>query len=431
MTTKGDCCCCSACGVPLPKEVATCCLCVCDEICVTLEGTGVDCSCVIGKSVVSWNPEECAYIGAVGCGDVYVDVRIDIRKCEGNCHLCLTSICLGLDGACPDTCVQFAPGNLHGDCGKYLRECSQRGGFNADWSVDVSECGDADCSTVTLNAECSSRVNPAGSGVTRLCKDCDCVCDCVSIGYEDAVFYPDAINVCWEPLEEGNGWRATFTDCGDNIVTLTVRIVRSEDGCCYWRLETSKGTVIGDNERKTYCPDVSLTWDILLEDESTAMVSVVCNSCYVASTCLECVDDMPSTLTATFQTTGVEEEADCSCLDGATITLTKYVQCESSPECSSMDAEILSDELPRWSGSATICDTTICLCLTPCEGEGCEEDEVPLTLHIQLGGCDSTFETSTECAPPSACIPLELGFSTAVPTELCAAIEGNVSVTIE
>lgn len=376
MSSSGGCGCCSKCGAALPEDVSACCLCVCDEICVTVSGgvlgtapfdcepvgTSTDsvCSCAGGKFLIPWDKAECAYVGTISCGGLTIDLRFEVKQCsnvgtgtgtgssEGpatDCHLCLTSSCLNLSGVCPTHCREFTPGNLSGDCGKFLKDCDQSGGWNSTWTVDASGCGDADCTSVDIAVQCSDRINPAGQDQDRLCKDCDCVCECVCITYRETDCIERTVKTCWV-ADTGTGgggyWEATFTGCPGGDQTIRVELVRDEvSGCCYWRLVTSRGQILeptpemfgtgtGTNvdelDIKTDCPNVNLYWTLDLSDEGTGTgtgenlgyISVRCSDCGECDTTFLCCPDdpLPATLTATFY-----NKNECNCVDGVEVTL--------------------------------------------------------------------------------------------------------------
>jgi len=241
-----------------------------------------------------------------------IDVRFDIKDCLiGGCSLCLTSTCLDIDGLCPSGgsgCQPFTPGNLHGDPGDYLRDCSQDGGWDATWEVDATDCLTGSpgftCPSISIHVTCYPRINPAnptGDVLERLCKDCDCVCECVFIGYEEAgCLQMDSALVCWN-----DGWTASLDLDWDEMVpcpggqqTVTVTLVRDEaTGCCYWQVTITKGVFAegypGEGTTtalvKTDCPEIDITLGIELPGDDTGIVTVICGNCGVnIDTCCAC-----------------------------------------------------------------------------------------------------------------------------------------------
>ena len=293
---KGSCCC-SLCGVQLPPEANGCCLCVCDTICVEVRNAAVggDCDCRRSFTLIEWNHDQCAYVGTVICGSLSIDVRFDIKKCsDGTCRLCLTSTCLGLTGQCGNAgCKEFSPGH-NGDCGKYLKDCTQDGGWDETWNVDATGClppsSEISCPSISIHVRCYDRVNPAGSGTTRLCKDCDCVCECVNIAYEESVCAQSQTHTsCWS-----DSWSATLDPCLTGNQTITVELVRDPDtGCCNWKVTITKGVFaegypgVGTTEAliKTVCPDVDITLGVDLPGVDTGIITINCVDCTCVCGC--------------------------------------------------------------------------------------------------------------------------------------------------
>lgn len=293
MTAKGSCCCCSLCGIQLPPESSVCCLCICDTLCVEIDGGGGACDCDVAFFLIPWDTTQCAYVGTAVCGSLSIDLRFDIRKCaDDNCYLCLTSTCLALDGQCPTAgsgCMEFSSHDEIGGCGDYKRDCTQDGGWNETWGVDATDClppgSGQTCTSVSIHVTCYDRVNPAGSGTTRLCKDCDCVCDCVIFGYEEAAggLHLTKLPVCWD-----GSWSSTLRLCAGDPQVVTVEIVRDDDtGCCYWKVTISKGVFatgypgVGTTIAliKTECPDIDIELGIDLPAADTAILTIVCAGC--------------------------------------------------------------------------------------------------------------------------------------------------------
>lgn len=411
--------------------MADCCLCSCSDLCVTVEanhvltclddltGVGV-CNCDSQKTKVSWDPDQCAYVGTVTCDAISIDVNFEIKKCAvggvEKCHLCLTSTCLGLTGACPDQCKEFTPGHKTGECGTYLRDCTQSGGWNKTWTVDASGCGDVDCTSVVITVECMARVNPAGKGVDRICKNCDCVCKDICLTYSESGFDPadDCISqsrkVTWD--DANSRWQTTFT-CPAGSQTLTITLVRnSVTGCCKWKLESSKGTVNSPDQVDTTCPSILEDWTIDLGGGDTADVHVECADCECADAfcCCPTYDDLPDTLYATLY----DNDGCCPCADGAVIPITL--------QSSTVTA---LGKGGSWKGTATVCGCTmsvelkcdndagqcqwllrLCMWGAPCpvppnftEAEDC----ATAFIEEQIGG-------ATECTGVNCCNPLQLLF---------------------
>lgn len=371
---KGNCCCCSKCGVALPKGVDVCCLCVCDSLCVTLEAlsnTGTadsECGCLRPTITrINWDPDSCAYVGSISCGSqLSIDVRFEVKRCGGehgtdigtgtagdglNCHLCLTSACLGLDGVCGtptgtstnnpgvEDCQWFKAGNKGGDCGDYLKGCSQQNGWDETWIVDASECeaGSVDgCTQVSIHVECYPRTNPAGNGTDRLCKDCDCVCQNLEFDYEEDNCSPAVQIVAYEDYSGTgtgvSGWTATFVCSGGNQ-TILVYLTRGDDGCCYWNVSVSKGLIVDltgsgsgatSDEMivKTDCPEIGFSFEVDLGNGEFGLVDIVCAPCdtYIAINCcgiLQAYAELEVTYSCTGGTDPFYEEFNISGSPGA------------------------------------------------------------------------------------------------------------------
>ena len=406
MTSKsagcGDCCC-SVCSVALPKDVETCCQCICSDICITVTGpeivgtaiddcldpaiptgTGTDgiCDCSESKTKIAWDADECAYIGTVTCGPgLSIDLRFEVKQCanvdtgtgtgsgtlgpEDDCHLCLTSDCLGFNGVCPDECQEFAAGNINGDCGKYLKDCDQSGGWDKTWTVDASDCGDLDCTSISINVQCSDRINPAGIGVDRICECCDCVCRCVCITYEEDNCISQTKKVCWQ--ESGTGtesgyWEVTFEDCDLGEQTIKITLEKATDSNkCVWRLTPTRGTVYeqialatgtgtGTSEALTTilaeCPEADLNWTIDVDETGTSgaigRVTVRCADCEECEETFCCCPDdpLPTVLTVT-----VYNVQFCDCFNGVEVTLNLITTTEEG-----------GGRTGTWEGTASVCD---------------------------------------------------------------------------
>jgi len=416
---KGAGCCCSDCGEQIPNNVSGCCSCVCDSICVTAQcgmgtGTGTDCvggtgtgtgtpdcDCVSERTRIPWDADRCAYVGTVLCGALSIDVKFEVKKCddtgtgtgtEDDCLLCLTSTCLGLSGTCPDDCKAFAPGNTSGNCGKYIKGCDQSGGFNLTWEVDASGCSNAGCDDITLNVQCESRVNPAGGGTGKLCGDCDCVCDCVCITYEEECF-SESKRVCWNA--DNNQWQTDFDltiagGCDEDVTqTITIVMQKGSGGCCEWKITATRGTVTGPVVVATDCPDVNLTWEIVISgtDSTIGTVTIACEGCGDCESIPCLCDDiaLPLTLTAT-----ISNLAGCPGLEGETITL-------------------IWDGTDSWGGSKEICDADWIISLRCPAGAGgaCTEFEINVDTNLS-GGCNvgqtGNVDAGCSCDPITFCL---------------------------
>jgi len=414
-----------------------------------LTGEGV-CFCSSHKTKVEWDHEQCAYVGTVTCDALSIDVKFEVKQCYsgGNpdaCHLCLTSTCLSLTGTCPDQCKEFAAGRL-GECGNFIRDCDQSGGWSKTWTVDASGCGDADCTSVVLTVECMARINPAGSGLTRICKNCDCVCKDICIFYAETGFLPEddciaqSAKAVWD--EDNSHWQATLT-CPSGSQTLTITLVRDEDtGCCKWKLEATKGTVDSPDELDAQCPDMDLDWTIDLGGGDTATVHVQCADCecVVPFCCCPDYDGIPDTLYATLY----DNTTCCPCAEGVVIPLTLA--------SSSITA---LGKGGSWIGSGTVCgcETEIEVKCDNAEGQ-CQwlirfcmgGDPCPVPPYFTLEqDCALGFENlqsggAAECEPGGCCNPLELRFGDTLsfnktcccdgPEPCIEGIDGDICVVI-
>lgn len=414
MTAKGSCCCCSKCGVALPADVAVCCLCSCDQLCVSLEsltGVGVgsecpgytdDCNCLKEIAVVPWDQDECAYIGEVSCGSVTVDLRFDVKICDGQCHLCLTSTCLGLDGVCGvsgtgvnadvEDCLPFTPGNINGDCGKYLRDCDQSGGWDESWTVNAVDCEPGtNCTSMLIHAECYPRVNPAGEGLNRLCKDCDCVCENLLFDYEEQDCTPPTQVVQFD----GGGWYATF-DC-DNDQTITIVIDRdSITGCCNWKITASKGqlydevtaTLVDELYIKTSCPNINETIDINIGQEGTATLELSCASCDEVPLCEQNVGAIQCLKATVIVTDDIY--GDLSWLDGLVV----FLSLDAGTPYQWYGHTALACPLPENPGEPTASETRYLGIRILCEDSVGETSGFNGQMYYELTGFGSTWDLS-------------------------------------
>lgn len=411
-------CCCSVCGKKLATPNSLCCGCVCDALCVTIDGevyggvveclpttgtgSGETCGCVQVTTKVGWDDDECAWIGTVGCGGLSIDLKFEILEIDGDCYVCLTSDCLGLiqlrtGTGTGDECGLITPGcnSWEGEsCGSYVKDGDQDGGINADWTVDASDCGDLMCGSIDINAVCADRTNPAGKGIDRLCIDCDCVCNCICITYlEDTACGVQIVQSCMDSWTGtgSNRWEHTFAGCpgGDQTVTISLKR-RDSDGCCLWELETTRGSVTNP-EQKAACPDATHTWNLTgLDADAAGAVDIACaecNECKVQTGC--CQDPLPMTLTGTIVPT-----ASCGSASG-TVSFSVFSIEEIPPAGTKV----------TYKGSATICGGAF---------------EYELDCDINNWVLRNTSVTGGDCVngspslkEPSCCQPIYLYFEVA------------------
>lgn len=416
MPVKGNCdnCCCSKCAVKLPEDTAICCQCICDQICVYVTSLQEDCDCGEVVQIIPWDPDECAYVGRVNCDLLSIDVRFEVNRCDpdddGTCHLCLTSACLGLDGECgTNSCRDFATGNVTGDCGDYVRDCEQTGGWDETWEVNASNCGDSDCGDITINAQCYPRINPAGRELERICKDCDCVCESVLMRYtEDACIF-DAIVVRYDP--ETEQWMGTFGVSPPQTVTMSIE--RGADGCCYWLITITKGVFAINNLKeirvKTECPDVDIELDIALGNLEFALLEIECAQCYEHRGCCEdtliwtnasCLPVVPGTV---LQAEVISDTTGCFEV-GHTVTLDDSV----SPGIWTTNSECFADP---WGGLILSCR----------QRPGLPDD---LTLNWWFEECGECPAKHPPSNPSSSAWEWTLGFSQCNP--ICMIYSYNI-----
>jgi hypothetical protein len=305
---------------------------VCQSLCVIVTNEQEACDCEENATALPWDSEACEWSGTVTCGSLQIDLRVNVQHCDDGCYLCLTSSCLGLDGECSPSgpCMEFDPGHNSGECGTYLRDCSQQGGFDETWlNLNPVACtGDNDCTDITLRVICNPRVNPAGTGQTRTCKDCDCVCDCISINYQELIPFPPCGGirlVCWD--QNSSRWETTYT-CSSGDQTITIELERGENGCCYWLVSVSKGLIDGQASQsyKTDCPGIELSLLVTLDDEDAVLLIDCYDCCLACPYCASCYEQNTGIAFQGTPTPDVDEE--CCFTDLSSFTLEQIAPCE-------------------------------------------------------------------------------------------------------
>lgn len=313
-----------------------CCRCVARLICVTLSqptASGGDCDCKKSTTeTFAWDSGSQSWFGTITCGSLAVDLKFTIEKVADVCYLFLESNCMGYWGEnrprvpCLD-CTQFD---------------------DVAFDVDVSGCGDSNCTTATVRVNYADLLEFA-----RLCGDCGgcgCICRCICVTYFDGVAPPcfDMRSVCWD--EEEKHWSVTVrcSEVGTSDNTLTFTIVEDSDGSCALRLAPYVGYVINNDKPLGGCPSLAglSPFTIDLDGEfggrvNMATVSVACLFC--GGLCGTCCDPMPETLTATLTDAG-----GCPGLTGQTLTLTY------DPN----RLNLAGTHHGGWYGKATICSST-------------------------------------------------------------------------
>ena len=431
MPAKSTSCCCSECGVRTGSP--QCCLCSCRDLCVTVTGPANGCNqpsvcdCQGAQAVFVWNKTLCAWAGTIACGDASIDLKFVLKDCDDGCFLCLSSTCLNLDGICPtgsdsDADCKVLTAGIAG-CGKYIRNCDQSAGTNdlsLTWSVNASDCGDADCTSLTIDVRCAPYVNPVGVDAARICKDCDCICKCLCITLNEPSCDDCTKKACWN----GSGWVATFTDAtccpgvGLDDQTVTITIERRTDGCCQWRLAVSLGTITTSEVVKTVCPTAKNTsggpvsWTVDVPD-TTHVITLTCagcDNCGLQRNC--CPNPIPETLTATLL-----NDSGCECLDGISTTLVHDVMEDrwegtiTVPRCTGDFKIDLTLEcnaiIPSGNCRCFSLDTSEATCdsgrINVSPDSGCSCDPVSMTFGVYNSDCGGECEGSEPGCADVAC----------------------------
>lgn len=383
---KGNATCCrDDCQGQVLPDLKCCCDTVCDAICVTIkmdgcpdycpdeDGCDSDCGCHCATAELPWDCDLQAYVGALGCGGMVIDLKFSLVECEYGCRLCLSSDCLGIYGDCDtDDCVAISG---KAQCTGCVDGIVRTGGMVGSWAVDLSACGNAYCGGATIETECVERILPSRSvdcGIP-LCLGCECACRCICITYRDDTC-DETVKACWD--NEIGGWSASI-ECPYETIEITISLGPNEytDEC-----ELSLSTSIGDGDAMAPgCPDISASWTITKEDSSTATIDVICSDCGNCDIFSECECDgtlLPATLTATI--TNINK---CSGLDGETITL-------------------VWDGVDTWSGTKDICgdDWTVLLRCPAGAGGACGDFE--LSIQSDVG---AVCHVSKDGPPDSGC----------------------------
>jgi hypothetical protein len=298
---------CCKCGDKLTGNKTCCCTHICHSICVTLEGgcedpeTGPDaCSCLEPSfTYLEYSPETGSYAGEIGCGDILIDLEFVIKYCEesGECVICLVSDCLSnpygedFDGEC-DNAISCKPfGKANQNCiGLKSEELEGvlEGGIEHEWAIDVSNCGDSNCTSYKIRTLCTPRVIPKEVTIDETgcgCTGCSCTCSDLCIGYRG----PNTCEAGARVRIDQNVWYFEVGECGSPGQTgRSINVTLEKDdytGACILRAVTQLITSEGSSENITIidltdCPDIPYTKIIVDEtSEPNAYFEFECWKC--------------------------------------------------------------------------------------------------------------------------------------------------------
>ena len=328
----GDICCCShTCGAICVKIIGGC---------ENESGVGTGfCSCEEPSfTYLEYDPITHSYHGTIGCGDVSIDLEFVVKYCpdypvgtgtetEGTCVLCLLSDCLVeaetigtgtvigtgtgddlFDGSCTNlvSCKPIANGNV--SCiGIRDDENNLDGGIEHEWDVNVSGCGDSNCSAFTIISKCTPRIFPeeltttlgTGTGTEGCgCTGCFCTCRDLCISYVGTVPCTSGARVPFE----NNGWEfelSSVEGCDEDEVGRSISIIlraNEETGVCELFITTSLAVGTGtapDTTLETIitlndCPDIPFT-KIFVDEDANEYFTFECWKCGACPEELICV----------------------------------------------------------------------------------------------------------------------------------------------
>ena len=278
---------CVKCGDKLSGTTGCCCTHTCHAICVYLQGGCDDdgyCSCEeISSTYLLYDEETDSYHGSISCGDLVVDLEFVIKYCkeEEQCVICLISECAStdyggeLDGEC-DNQISCQPLIVEGTeaCVGEVNDVFLEGGLEHTWDIDVSNCGDENCTSMQLKTFCTPRIFPEevtnDDGVG--CKGCQCLCRDLCISYSgtecsdgnqvsasDEGVWEFEVSACDSGQEDQNG-RSIRIELQKNETTglCELLVTASQYG------EEDIEQIVALND----CPEIPLTTIYLNEEES-------------------------------------------------------------------------------------------------------------------------------------------------------------------
>ncbi len=421
LKTNKCCCTCDGCFIWSGGE---CCQCIPERICVRAQSGDAYCNCEDVTVSISWDDESRSYAGFV-CG---IDVRLYFKEVYGECMLCLESYCAGLTG--DDALCEAV-------------DCSYLPNMELTFDIDASDCGDEECTDVTLT------VTPEKLIEVSFCSGCPCVPECICF-YMD-VFDGNAMQgqpicsatsvvcsdddgryepICWN-------WTSDWPEECDlpGSIDVELCLVADETGQCSLKLT---GTVADTDVETAYecgggdppespsndprpvlvpggepCPDGFGYSACFVTDEGNAVWITAfparCRECTHQCCCGINADQIFATITnaAGCWTNKWSPKQCCNCADGLVVVMDKVSQC-TGPNVSS------------WIGSAEFCSSTIELELICRTGDN---DPTNWDLNFSLGGappCNFALVFNPEEA--STCDPFHLVFTDIFFTARCCDI---------
>lgn len=280
---------CVKCGDKLSGTTGCCCTHTCHAICVYLEGGCDDdgyCSCEeIASTYLLYDQETDSYHGSVSCGDLVVDLEFVIKYCEQEeqCVICLISECAStdyggeLDGECNNQIsCQPLMAKVEGTeaCVGVVDDVFLEGGLEHEWDVDVSNCGDENCTSMRIKTVCTPRIFPKEvtdyDGVG--CIGCDCLCRDLCISY----FGTECSDGNQVSASDEGVWEFEVAACDSsqedqNGRTLRIELQKNETtGLCELLVTASQ---YGEDDIEQVvslddCPEIPLTTIYLNEEQS-------------------------------------------------------------------------------------------------------------------------------------------------------------------
>ncbi|QDT23670.1 hypothetical protein [Gimesia chilikensis] len=313
---------CEKCGEKLDGMVQCCCTHTCHAICVTLEGGCedggyADCSCEEPAfTYLEYNQTTKSYKGEIGCGELLIDLEFVIKYCKDSetCVICLISNCLtssyneSFDGECDNlvSCKPI-PASTESCIGSIDQDGVLVGGIEHEWEVDVSGCGDTNCTSFVIKTVCTDRIFPEEITETAYeggCIGCECLCQDLCITYRGHNTCEDGGKIAID----GDTWEFEVTRCSEadpdqqgrtisivlqkNVYTEECELLVTTPYVDSMGVETTKETIVELNE----CPDIPYTkiWVDETEGDYFEFECWKCGLCPDELICIcECDPDSP------------------------------------------------------------------------------------------------------------------------------------------
>lgn len=277
-------CCCGKCHYALNCD--DCCGCIPKEICVSVVGTGTDCTCAqVQFDIAEYDCYSETWSGVVLCGDISFDYTVYIQAdSDGKCYLYLDSDCLA------STLSDGLNEPRDNPADEYGSKCKT---LSAAWTGVSHTCGDTNCTTIDITVDAADRyevpTNCAGD-----CENCRCACNtlCVSVSSDDCIVTTTTSG--------GNGTWTFSVDCNGTTISGTITLAADSNGDCALSISTTEGD--GGEIVQNNCPQLDGSWTFGAYDEIT--IQVRCKECGDCSSqeigCCDLAASCPNPLTVSF-----------------------------------------------------------------------------------------------------------------------------------